>query len=53
MVKIATGKFKALCLKLMALVRPEKPLFGYMKGSAKTTGDIAGPTIAKWEADKG
>jgi prevent-host-death family protein len=32
--------------------QPERPLFGYMKGSAEIIGDIISPIDVKWEADE-
>ena len=31
---------------------PERPLFGYLRGKGKITGDIVAPTGENWEAQR-
>ena len=51
--EIIITKYGKPVAKLIAIEeKPDRPLFGYMKGKAKIIGDIVNPIGEKWDAEK-
>ena len=47
-----TKRGKAVARLVPAEPKPERPLFGYLRGRGKITGDILAPTGETWEAQR-
>jgi prevent-host-death family protein len=47
-----TKRGKAVARLVPVESAPERPLFGYLRGKGKITGDIVAPTGEKWEVQR-
>lgn len=49
---VITKRGKPVAKLVPAEKKPERPIFGYMKGTVEVAGDITAPGGEKWEAEQ-